>query len=486
MLVALALFSSLAVQAPAPGSIVPQGASDPPELLLRSQRSTFGQNFRGYPPPSTELASQRGQPHAGDRSLGGAAITLSGQPTAAFQPNGSNLSEPLPLSFPPLRGHLRAKGLQTSVSDPSNGSSSGDGGQQQEGEEADSELFTILLFPITAIMFGLALSYLLDHFAPSVPYTPALLVVGFVISCTHHNVTFERTQLANSIDAWQELDGELILYIFIPPLVFGEAMSLDWHVVKRSLGQCLLLAVPGVGLNTVLAAVFAYFVLPYGWQWSLCFAFGAVVSATDPVAVVSLLKSLGASPALGMLIGGESLLNDGTAMVVFEIFFPLYLGGLEGNLAGFIARLVLGSIAFGLCCGAVLLFCLWLFSNRHDHSNSVLQSSLTLVAAYSAFYLAEGVFGVSGVLTLVVMGLSCAFGFWPLIVNEEEMHGLWHAVEWLLNTVLFQMTGLISAHRSRPHATVLRHRPSYRPYSPLPSHKHAASSQSDTSSSPST
>jgi hypothetical protein len=77
----------------------------------------------------------------------------------------------------------------------------------------------------------------------------------------------------------------------------------------------VLLAGPGVVIGAVLMGVFAKFLLPYNWSWNLAMVFGSILSATDPVAVVALLKSAGASPKLTILIVGESLLNDGTAMV---------------------------------------------------------------------------------------------------------------------------------------------------------------------------
>ena len=180
------------------------------------------------------------------------------------------------------------------------------------------QAFAVFVFPICAVVLGLAFSWLLNRYAPAVPYTPVLLVVGFTVACLHAPKLFSHTHLAPSLEAWQHLSGHLILYVFIPPLIFGDAMQLDFHILKRCAGQCLLLAVPAVMFSTALTAAVAHYVLPYHWSWTLAIAFGAVLSATDPVAVVSLLKSLGASPALTMLIGGESLLNDGTAMVIFD------------------------------------------------------------------------------------------------------------------------------------------------------------------------
>ena len=96
-------------------------------------------------------------------------------------------------------------------------------------------------------------------------------------------------------------------------------MFLKWHTLSKCIGQCALLAIPGVLVGSSIFAVVAHEVLPFNWDWELCLAFGAVMSATDPVAVVSLLNQLGAPPSLTMIIGGESLLNDGSAMIIWTV-----------------------------------------------------------------------------------------------------------------------------------------------------------------------
>ena len=95
----------------------------------------------------------------------------------------------------------------------------------------------------------------------------------------------------------------------------------------------------------------------------------------------------------------------------------------------------------------MLLAALRVFSNKLERHNAPLQIALTLVAAYANFYVCEAVLHGSGVLSLVVMGAVCAFGIWPLIVNPEQMKGMWHTLEWILNTLLFQLVGLIIGYK---------------------------------------
>ena len=121
---------------------------------------------------------------------------------------------------------------------------------------------------------------------------------------------------------WGNINADIFLFVFLPPLVFGEAMNLNWHHVLGGFWQAVLLAGPGVLIGCVLIGVFAKYLL--NWNWNLAMTFGAILSATDPVAVVALLKSAGASPKLTILIVGESLLNDGSAMVTCFYTIVIY------------------------------------------------------------------------------------------------------------------------------------------------------------------
>ncbi len=127
------------------------------------------------------------------------------------------------------------------------------------------------------------------------------------------------------------------------------------------------------------------------------------MSATDPVAVVALLKELGASVRFNTLVEGESLLNDGTAMVFFMLFMDLAKGNASsavGVLANFV-RVSLGGPLLGLVIGAIMSF--WIKKTIRD---SVLSINITFVGAYLCFYLAEFTdIKVSGILSIVTLGL---------------------------------------------------------------------------------
>jgi len=313
----------------------------------------------------------------------------------------------------------------------------------QDDPEDEHPVYAAMLFPIIAVSIGVGVELLISRVTSWLPYTPTLMVLGMCMGFLSAYEPINVKHIHESIRLWERFDGHLLVFVFIPPLVFGETMALDWHMLKRCIGQCLLLAGPGVMIGTAMMAVWIMYGLPYHFSWSLALAFGAVLSATDPVAVMALLNSLGASPALSMMIGGESLLNDGSAMVLFHIFFASSFAGDDESYLSMTLMLVVGSCVIGVMFGGILMFCLWLTADRLIRIHAVLQVVITLVGAYGCFYFAEGLAGASGILALVSMGSVLSFSFWPLIADPVELRVVWHMVEWLLNTLLFQLVGLI-------------------------------------------
>jgi len=209
------------------------------------------------------------------------------------------------------------------------------------------------------------------------------------------------------------------------------------------MGQILILAVPAVGVSTALTAVFAYYGLGIG-TWNAAMAFGAMLSATDPVAVVALLKELGAPKQLSLGIEGESLFNDGTAAAVFLLFAAAMRGDERtgAEQAAFFFQIALGGVALGLVVGGFTAA--WLSLARWD---ATAQITITLVAAYTAFIVAEGMFHVSGVLAVVVLGLILAATGTTTIKDRAAMHHFWEMIEYIANTLVFVMAGVIITKR---------------------------------------
>jgi sodium/hydrogen exchanger 10/11 len=234
-----------------------------------------------------------------------------------------------------------------------------------------------------------------------IPYTVLLMVVGLIIGALSEiramSFLKEYTTLAN-------IDPHLMLFIFLPTLIFESAFVMDVHTFRKTIGQAIVLAGPGLLLCSSLTSLMARFIFPYEWPWVACFMFGTILSATDPVAVVALLKELGASKQLGTIIEGESLLNDGAAIVLFNVFLiELQPGNSQSALEIFLyfVKVALGGPAFGYLMAKITIF--WL---SHVFNDALVEITITLASTYITFYIGEGLFEVSGVLAVVTLGIE--------------------------------------------------------------------------------
>merc|ERR1719399_1784676 len=223
-------------------------------------------------------------------------------------------------------------------------------------------------------------------------------------------------------------------------------MTIDTHVARRCAGQCMILAGPGVIIGAFSTAMVLWKVLPWGWDFMTSLTVGAVLAATDPVAVVGLLKELGAPPQLTMLIQGESLLNDGIAIVLFTVAYEI-VGGEDypvSRICTFLLKSTLGASCLGTAIG--IGFSLWISraSDKLCHSNSMIQICLTLACAYWSFIVAEGIFHISGVLSTVCASLVLAHKMWPVLVERQSMLEIWHVIETIGNTLVFFLAGVLT------------------------------------------
>lgn len=147
---------------------------------------------------------------------------------------------------------------------------------------AKPESQVMIVFLFFSLVLGAVINLTLVRYAPSVPYTVVVFAVGAIISFLFDAFP-NNDPLKQSEVLWNGFEPELLLYIFLPVLLFGEAMSLNFYHVKGAVVPAAFLAGPGVLFGTFLMACVAKFMLPYDWHWNLCFIFGAIMSATDPV-----------------------------------------------------------------------------------------------------------------------------------------------------------------------------------------------------------
>ncbi|MBZ0303095.1 MAG: Na+/H+ antiporter [Anaerolineae bacterium] len=264
-----------------------------------------------------------------------------------------------------------------------------------------------------------------------VPYTVALVGVGLLIGLAQPLVA----ELTGPIQL--DLTPELILALFVPPLIFEAAFNLDVEQLRRNLPAVLLMAVPGVVVTMFIVggivAATTTLALP------VALVFGALIAATDPVAVVAMFRSLGVPRRLAVLVEGESLLNDGTAIVIFNVVLAVAVTGqfsIGQSIMDFV-RVVIGGLVIGLGLGAVIQAII----ARVD--NHLIETTLTTVLAFGAYLLAER-FHFSGVLAVVAAGLLNGNlggqGMSP--TTRIILDNFWEYVAFLANSLLFFLIGL--------------------------------------------
>ncbi|RPI34959.1 MAG: Na+/H+ antiporter [Chloroflexota bacterium] len=258
-----------------------------------------------------------------------------------------------------------------------------------------------------------------------VPYTVGLVLMGLVLTL--------RTQ--------EEiiLPSNIIMALLVPPLIFEAAFHLNIDEVRRNLAPILALAIPGVILTTLMVGL----VVSWGTKMALPLAlvFGALVSATDPVSVVALFRRLGVPKRLQVLLEGESLLNDGTAIVVFNLVIISALFSEQsfnwvGGVIDF-ARVAGGGLLVGLVMGLLVS---QLIGRIDDH---LIETTLTSVLAFGAYLVGE-VLGVSGVLAVVAAGLVNGNigprGMSP--TTRIVVFNFWEYAAFLANSFVFLLIGI--------------------------------------------
>lgn len=327
--------------------------------------------------------------------------------------------------------------------------------EEQHGEHAEHHHAdpAPLLFIIFSIIIGGLISYGLKKV--SLPFTVALMLVGFGLGLLGRTDFFldvaEMPILDHSIKWASHIDPHMLLYIFLPILIFEAAFALDVHVFKKTLLNSVILAVPGILVAMLLSALFVAGIYLSGfglnkWTWSMALLFGAVISATDPVAVVAILKELGASKKLGTLIEGESMLNDGTAIVLFLVVFAGITGESVSDLPAILIffKVALGGIAVGLLVGWLIIS--WI---KRVFNDPLVEISAIVGASYITFFIAENFFGVSGVIALVTLGVIMARSGRTKISPEVQhfLHEFWELAAFLANVMIFIIVGVVIAER---------------------------------------
>ncbi len=269
-----------------------------------------------------------------------------------------------------------------------------------------------------------------------IPYTVLLVILGMSLEAL--------TGVWEPLEPLHEfqLTPELVLFIFLPTLIFESGLNLNARQLIKDIAPVMALAVPALLFSTAVVGIGMSFNLPIPVTMALLF--GALISATDPVAVIALFKELGAPQRLTVLVEGESLLNDATAIVVFHILLGLVSAGAltwgdAGHAVYQFIKVFFGGALVGIGFALVVS---WLMMKLRAGTAEVI--ILSLVLAYASFIVAEhglhlsGVMAVaSGSVTLGVFGIS-------RLPHEtgSALSETWEFLALICNTLLFILVGL--------------------------------------------
>lgn len=263
------------------------------------------------------------------------------------------------------------------------------------------------------------------------PYTVALVLAGLLLGVLH---AFQPP----------ELTKEILFAVVLPGLLFEAGFHLEFRDFRRDASAILALAVPGVvaaiGLTAlILTAVARTIELETGFTWSYALVFGAIVAATDPIAVVGLFRSAGAPKRLSVLLEGESLFNDGTAIVFFTLILAAVTGGTLSGMG--LVRDFFTIVGGGILVGSIVGLVISEVVRRVD--DPMIEITLTTIAAYGAFLTAEQLH-FSGVIATVAAGMLCGnygarTGMSPSTRVAAE--AFWEYVAFALNSIVFLLIG---------------------------------------------
>ena len=274
------------------------------------------------------------------------------------------------------------------------------------------------------------------------PHTVLLAIIGVGVGYVHLYVTQGQqgfwADIINSMASFK-LSSSAIMYIFLPVLIFESAMSINVRRLLDEIHGILFLAVIGLIISTVAVGAMLHSIS--GMSLVVCLLLGSIVSATDPVAVVALFKDLGAPARLNILVEGESLFNDATAIVLFTILLAIISG--QGEFSFLAASITFLKVFFGgVIVGLVVAKILGWVIGRCRESKAICVS-LTVTIAYLSFIIAEHYFHFSGVMAVVTAGL--------VIGSIEQskttpsvhvaLHDTWENIIFWFVSVIFLLSG---------------------------------------------
>jgi CPA1 family monovalent cation:H+ antiporter len=265
------------------------------------------------------------------------------------------------------------------------------------------------------------------------PYTLGLVIVGLLL-----RLVIQEPGIS--------LTPDLVLFVFLPALLFEGSWSTSLSNLRENWFVIFLLAVPGLLLGVILIAIPLHFFA--GLMWAEALLLAAVLSPTDPVAVLGLFRQLKVNERLSSIIEGESLFNDGVAGSLYEVFLIIMLASLHHESTTLGGELLEGVGTFvlvaggGILIGLVVGFLVSRFVSYLDEP--LIEVTITLITAYGTYLLAD-LAGVSGILAVICSGLVLgSYGRAKGMSDRttEMVDTFWNVIAFLANALLFLLVGI--------------------------------------------
>ncbi|MDD5697924.1 MAG: sodium:proton antiporter [Victivallaceae bacterium] len=292
------------------------------------------------------------------------------------------------------------------------------------------------MISVAAVLLFVAVLAAVGFKRLKIPYTVGLVLVGIGFYYLCGQVP-ELRQFRHF-----RLNRDLIMYALLPSLIFSASINIDSKLLFRNFTPTFLLAGPGLVISTFVISFIMYCFTPLTPAGSLLF--GALISATDPVAVISLFEIVGAPKRLRILIDGESLFNDATAIVMYSLVYKILLTGTAFSLstAGIAAYDFLFIFFGGLLVGAAAGY-LMVQLVLPAGDDPMVEIALSVIVAYAAFIFADRVLGVSGVMACLGAGVVVSYygisRFTPQTKNH--LRQFWDFMSFVANSYIFLLLG---------------------------------------------
>ena len=281
--------------------------------------------------------------------------------------------------------------------------------------EAEFQIFLILV----AVLAGTVLLARRIEIAPAI----LLLFAGIVLAFVPGMPTLE-------------LPPELVLLLVLPPLIYSASVAMSWREFKFSLRPIILLAVGCVIFTACAVAAATHYLI--GLPWNIGFLLGAIVAPPDTVAPLAIASRLGIPRRIRVVLEGEGLANDATALILYRFALAAILSGTFSlsKATGIFGAVVVGEIVFGVAVG-------WLsLRARHWACDPQVEITLSLITPYVAYWVPQHL-GGSGVIATVACGLYVSWNGPMLISSATRLQGIffWDLVIYLIEGMLFLLTG---------------------------------------------